>query len=115
MATTALPIEFHSDTGSFDDELQRKTRDRLRVLKGDHSDLVGASVSIEEIAKGKETYRYQFTIVAFMRPDRLVASKKAENVPAAMKQALAALERQVRERRAKLKEHWKRPDLANRL
>lgn len=113
MAATDLPIEFHSETDAYGDKLRRRTRDQLLTLRGDHSDLVGAAVTVEEIAKSEVAFRYEFTVVAYMRPDRLVASKKAGNVRQAMKEALAALERQVRERRAKLKEHWKRPDLAN--
>lgn len=114
MAATEFPIEFHAEPAGFNDQLREKTRARLRRLKGEHTDMVGASVTVEEIAKGETAFRYEFTVVAYMRPDRLVASKKGADVRQAMKQALHALERQVRERRAKLKEHWKRPDLADR-
>lgn len=110
MASEAFPIEFHSDTDSFTDDLHDKTLQRLRQLKGDHTDIVGAAVTVEDIAKGDEPFRFQFKVVAYMRPDRVVASEKADNVRSAMKGALSALERQVREKRSKLKESWKRPD-----
>lgn len=110
MASEEFPVEFHSDTDGFTDELQDKTLRRLRELKADHTDLVGAAVTVEDIAKGDEPFRFQFKVVAYMRPDRIVASEKADNVRTAMKGALSALERQVREKRRKLRESWKRPD-----
>ncbi len=111
MATPDFPIEIRSDTDSFTDKLRDKTLRRLADLKGNHTDMVSAAVTIEEVAKGEEAFRYEFKVVVHMRPDPLVASKEANTVEAAMKSALDALERQVRERRAKLKEHWKRPDI----
>lgn len=110
MASTAFPVEFHSDTDGFTSELREKTLHRLQELRADHTDLVGAAVTVEDIAKGDEPFRFQFKVVAYMRPDRVVASEKADNVRSAMKGALSALERQVREKRRKLKESWKRPD-----
>lgn len=111
MVTPDFPIEIRSDTESFTDKLREKTLRRLADLKGDHTDIVSAAVTIEEVAKGEAAFRYQFKVIAHMRPDPLVASKEGDTVEAAMKSALDALERQVRERRAKLKEHWKRPDM----
>lgn len=111
MASTEFPIEIHAETDGFTEELQRKTGDRLLRLKGDHTDMVSATISVEEIARGERPFRYQFKAILHMRPDRVVASEKADNVRSAMKGCLSALERQVRERRAKLKEHWKRPDI----
>ncbi len=111
MAAIEFPIELHADTEGFTEDLQRKTRQRLLDLKGDHTDMVSATVTVDEIAKRQRPFRYEFKVILHMRPDRIVASEKSDNVRSAMKGALSALERQVRERRAKLKEHWKRPDL----
>lgn len=111
MATPDFPVEIRSDTEGFTEKLRGKALGRLTDLKGDHTDIVSAAITIEEIAKGEEAFRYQFKVIAHMRPDPVIASKKADSVEAAMKSALDALERQVRERRDKLKEHWKRPDM----
>jgi ribosome-associated translation inhibitor RaiA len=110
MASKRFPIEFHSETDGFTSSLREKTSKRLRELGEDHSDIVGAAVTVNDIAKGDEPFRFQFKVVAYIRPNRLVASEKADNVRTAMKGAMSALERQVRERRRKLKESWKRPD-----
>lgn len=110
MVTPDFPVEIRSDSEGFSDKLREKTLRRLADLKGDHTDIVSAAVTIEEIAKGEEAFLYEFKVIAHMRPDPVIAAKKADTVETAMKAALDALERQVRERRAKLKEHWKRPD-----
>lgn len=115
MADLDIPVEIHSETERFTDKLERKALRQLQALKGDHTDIVGASIAVEEIAKAQAAFRYQATVVVHMRPDRVVASKKADGVRQAIQQALSALERQVRERRAKLREHWKRPDLVDGL
>lgn len=111
MATPDFPIEIRSHSEGFSEKMRTKTLRRLADLKGDHTDMVSAAVTIEEVAKGEEAFLYEFKVIAHMRPDPVVAVKKADTVEAAMKAALDALERQVRERRDKLKEHWKRPDM----
>jgi ribosome-associated translation inhibitor RaiA len=72
--------------------------------------MVGASVNVRQIAKGEDA-RFELKVITYSRPDRVVASEKSNNIRTAMKGALNALERQIREKRDKLKEHWKRPDL----
>lgn len=111
MVTPDFPVEIRSESDGFTDKLKEKTLRRLIDLKGDHTDIVSAAITIEDVAKGQEAFRYEFKVIAHMRPDPVIASKQSDSVEAAMKAALDALERQVRERRAKLKEHWKRPDL----
>jgi ribosome-associated translation inhibitor RaiA len=44
-----------------------------------------------------------------MRPDNVAAVEKGETIEAALNGALAAVERQVREYRNKLRERWKPP------
>lgn len=112
MTSSDFPIEIHSESAEFTQDLEEKTVERLRAIKGEHSDIVGASINIKEIAKGEDP-RVEFKAVAYARPDRIVASEKSHNIRTAMKGALDALERQVREKRKKLKEHWKRPDLTD--
>ncbi len=111
MATPDFPVEIRSESDGFTDKLREKALSRLTELKGDHTDIVSAAITIEDVAKGEEAFRYEFKVIVHMRPEPVFASKQSDSVEAAMKAALDALERQVRDRRAKLKEHWKRPDL----
>jgi ribosome-associated translation inhibitor RaiA len=110
MSNSDFSVEFHSETDEFSQDLQEKTLERLRQIKGDHKDMVGAAVNVKEIAKGEDP-QIEFKVVAYTRPDRVVASEKSFDLRSAMHGALDALERQIREKRAKLKETWKRPDL----
>jgi ribosome-associated translation inhibitor RaiA len=81
--------------------------DRLRTLKGDHRDMVGAAVNIREPAHGETAYLYEATVVIYIRPENIAATEKADNPTTALKGALTAVERQVREGRKKRKEKWK--------
>ena len=110
MDAPEFPIEINSESEAYTPDLQEKTFERLEQLKGDHTDMVGAAVTVNEIAKGEDA-RFEFKVVVYTRPDRVVASEKSNNIRTAMKGALDAMERQIREKREKLKEHWKRPDL----
>ena len=110
MAASEFPIEIHSESDAFTPALIEKTRQQLEEIKGDHTDIVGAAVNVREIAKDEDA-RFEFKVVAYTRPDQTVASEKSHNIRTAMNGALDALERQIRDNREKLKEHWKRPDL----
>jgi hypothetical protein len=49
-------------------------------------------------------------VVVYIRPENIAAVEKAESVEAALKGALAAIERQVREHRERLGATWQQPD-----
>jgi ribosome-associated translation inhibitor RaiA len=74
-----------------------------------HDDLIGAAVSIEEPARGENTYLYEATVVAYTRPNNIAGTEKAEQPIQALRGALDAVERQVREKREKLRQRWEQP------
>ena len=74
-----------------------------------HTDLIGASVVLEQPAQAESAYLYQARVVVYGRPDHIAAVEKDASLERALRGALDAVERQVRERRAKLAEHWKQP------
>lgn len=102
-------FEFYSEIEDLNPELELEADNRIRELTADHTDIVGASVAIEEVAPGTTPHRYEARVIAYMRPDDVVAVEKAEKAEAALMEALDALERQVRERREKLSQTWKQP------
>lgn len=105
-------FEFYAGVSHVDLELQDETERRLRELAADRNDIIGASVAVEEQARGEDLpHFYRARIVAFARPDNIVAVEKNETIERALREALGAVERQVRERREKLGEPWKRPDM----
>lgn len=83
---------------------------RLRELAADHNDLTGAAINVRQPAKQAETpFIYEVTVVVYARPEHMAATKKEADPMIALNDALSALERQVREKRDKLREHWKQP------
>lgn len=114
MTSLDFPIEFHSKSDQITDELEELASARLRDLRGDHTDMVSASVTLEPATQAETPHNIQARVVIHMRPDQVVASHDGDSNTAALKGALDAVERQVREQRSKLREHWKRPDLNDR-
>ncbi len=107
-----LPSEFYNETslsGSTEEALQAEAARRLSALAEGHDDIVDASVSIEELTGGETPYRYQARVVLYTRPNNIVGVEKHEDATGALKQALSAVERQTRDKRAKLREQWKQP------
>jgi ribosome-associated translation inhibitor RaiA len=104
-----LHIEFHSEEGLLEENHRDEVRRRLRKLAKGHTDITGAAVAVEVIAQGENPFLYRVRVVAYVRPDPLSAEEKSGTVRGALKGALTALERQVRERRDKLGRPWEKP------
>jgi hypothetical protein len=92
-----------------EDELIVEADERLRSLAEGNDDMVGASVALEELTGGETPHFYQARVVAYIRPDNIVGVEKADSPDAALKSALTAVERQVRQRRDKLGKRWQQP------
>jgi ribosome-associated translation inhibitor RaiA len=90
-------------------EMYTEAEGRLRALMEGHTDIVDASVAVEELTGDTTPHLYEVRVVVYIRPEDIVAVEKHETAQGALKGALDAIERQVRERRAKLREIWKRP------
>jgi ribosome-associated translation inhibitor RaiA len=99
--------EFYSEIPDPGDELRNEAETRLLELAEGHTDLSGASVKLEELTGEATPHRYEATVVVYKRPNNLAATEKAETPERALKGALSAAERQVRESRDKLRETWK--------
>lgn len=104
-------LELNSEGLSQDEEgfLYAEADSRLRALAEGHSDLIGAAVSLKNPASGKTTPFYEATVVAYVRPTNIAATEKKENPMMALKGALKGVERQIRQKRSRLKKRWERP------
>jgi hypothetical protein len=102
-------FEFYSEVPDTDDALRMEADRRLRALTEGHTDITGASVAIEELTGEATPNWYEVRVAVYMRPDNLASVEKAETVEGALKGALTAAERQVRQVRDKLRETWKQP------
>jgi len=98
-------IEFNSDvTGvAAEDEMFVEADNRLRALAEDHDDLTGAAVAVRQPSHGETPPLYEVTVVVYSKPANAAATEKADSPMGALKGALDAAERQVRETRARLR------------
>ncbi len=102
-------FEFHSTVPGAENGLKTEAENKLRNLAKGNQDLIGAAVAIEPMAIKTTPYVYRARVVVFIRPDNIAAEQKADTPQAALKGALAAVIRQVREQRKKLRTRWKQP------
>jgi ribosome-associated translation inhibitor RaiA len=105
-------FEFYSEASlpeALESKLRAEAESRLRRLTEGHTDITGASVAVDELTGDTTPHRYEVRVVAYMRPEHVAAVEKQETIEGALKGALSAVERQVRELRAKLRERWKQP------
>ena len=110
MSRLDFHIEFHSERTNLSDTLKNKAETRLRGLAADRNDLIGASIAVEELAQEETPHIYQARVVAYIRPENIVAVEKADVLDAALKKALEAVERQVRRRREKFQTQWEQTE-----
>lgn len=90
-------------------ELYTEAEERLRSLAANHSDMTGAAISIRRPTAGEAAFLHEVTVVVYGRPDHIAATEKEATPHQALRGALDAVERQIRERRKKLKQRWKQP------
>jgi ribosome-associated translation inhibitor RaiA len=109
MSQTDFSFEFQTEIEQPDENLRIEAERRLRELTEGHTDIIGASVAIEELTGAETPHRYQTRIVLYIRPSDIAAVEKAPDAITSLEQALDVVERQVREHREKLSERWKQP------
>ena len=102
--------EFYSKIEDPEDALRFEAEDRLRALAEGHDDMIGASVTLEAMAENAETpYSIRAKVVAYTRPQYIVGEEKQEEPERALRAALDAVARQVREKRDQLGKPWQQP------
>jgi ribosome-associated translation inhibitor RaiA len=111
MAALDFPIEFESEVPHFDEETKQMAENRLMKLAEGHKDMVGAAISVREPAREADPFLYEARVVVYARPEDIAATKQDDTLEGALKAALTAVERQIRQKREKLGEPWKRPDV----
>ncbi len=90
-------------------DLFTEAEERLQKLAAGHTDVVGAAINVRRPAHGETTPLHEATVVVYSRPDHVAATQKEADPQLALRKALAVVERQIRERRNKLKKRWEQP------
>lgn len=104
-------LEFNSDTelGTQEDILYDVIYNELKPLAEERHDIVGAAATLRRHGDGFSAHAYEATIVAYVRPSNIAATKKADSPEVAVEEALEALVRQIRQKRQKLGKPWEQP------
>lgn len=100
-----FPIEFRTDITNTDLDYYIMIEDRLIQLAKGHSDITGAAATLEQPAAGQKTpHIFEATVVVYTRPNNITATEKQDQPELALKGALDAVERQIRQQRNKLRD-----------
>lgn len=102
-------MEFYNEVQELgqrtEEQLRAEAEQRLRKLMEGHTDITGAAVALEQPANRESAYVFRARVVAYMRPENIAGVATEENPVQALKDALSAVERQVREKRDRLRKH----------
>jgi ribosome-associated translation inhibitor RaiA len=102
MGSSDFYIDYNIEVSDVSDGFERETEQRLRELISDHSDMVGAAVSLEKVADTQTYDVYRVRILLYKRPQDLVVTKQDADPMVALRDALHTIEDQVRTSREKL-------------
>lgn len=108
-----IPYEFlnrapeMSDTQ--DEQLRTMIEQAIAKLAKDHHDITGAAVALEPVAQNGAPFVFRGRVVLYMRPENIAGVAEHDTPEGALRGALHAVERQVREARDKLRERYKQP------
>ena len=107
--TEEFAFEFFNTTDVEDEELRQMAEDRLRALTKGHKDLTGAAVSLEPMSGDTTPHLFRARVVVYIRPENIAATEKSDSERGALKGALDAVEKQVRDKRERLGNRWSQP------
>ena len=107
-----IPYEFLNTTtaerGAQEEQLETLIEQLTKLSKG-HHDITGAAIALEVVAQNGDPFLYRGRVVVYMRPENIAGVAEHATPEGALRDALRAVERQVREQRDKLRERYKQP------
>ena len=102
MGSSDFYIDYNIEVADVGDAFKRETEQQLRDLAASHSDMIGAAVALEKTVDTESYDIYRVRIVVYKRPQDIAVSKQGADPMATLREALDALEEQVRASREKL-------------
>jgi ribosome-associated translation inhibitor RaiA len=112
MTELDFTIEFNS-SDLFSEQLEHdlflEADEQLRQLAGEQNDLRGAAINIRAATQVETNPLYEITVVVYARPTDIAVTVKERDPITGVKNALSAVERQVRKKRDKLGKPWQQP------
>jgi ribosome-associated translation inhibitor RaiA len=102
MGSSDFYVDYNIEVSDNGVEFKLETERRLRKLASDHSDLIGAAVSLEKTVDTSSYDVYRVRIVLYKRPQDVAISKEDSDPMVVLREVLAILEERVRKSREKL-------------
>lgn len=109
MGSSDFYVDYNIEVSEVGEEFRQETEQRLRELAASHSDVIGAAVALEKTVDTQTYDMYRVRIVLYKRPLDTVVTKQGEDPMVTLREALSALEEQVRESREKLSQRTADP------
>jgi len=98
-------FEFYNETDLPDAEFYEMAYDQITDTAEGHDDIVGASVSLEELSSEETPHAYQARVVLYVRPSHISSTEVMPSALDALQNALEDAIEQVRKKRNKLKNY----------
>jgi hypothetical protein len=95
-------VDFNIEVPNIGEEFAQEAEQHIRKLAADHSDIVGAAVSLENLVKDETSHLFQVRIVLYKRPEAVVVIQKDSEPMLTLRSTLEVLEKIVRASREKL-------------
>ncbi len=105
MTDFPFDIEFYNKTDLPDQEYYEMAYKEIKEISEGHNDIVGASISLDELSSGETPHAYQARVVLYVRPDNISSTEVMPSATAALQNALSAAVDQVRDKRDKLRNY----------
>ncbi len=102
MANSDFYVDYNIEVSDVSDGFKRETEQRLEELTAEHTDIVGAAVALEKTVDTQTYDLYRVRILLYKRPQDIVVTREEADPMVALREALHAIEEQVRESREKL-------------
>lgn len=99
MAATQFEFEFQSEVEGLPDVVKENAEAKLRKIGENYRDMTGASIAVRKEGGENGGKKYSVRIVAYIKPDNIAVNQDGEAPEQALREALATMERNVRERR----------------
>lgn len=113
MGKSDFYFDYDINVENWSEKVQNELETRLLDLASENTDLIGAAVAANYPAEATTPFLNEVRIIVYGRPDDTVGIETADTIEGAVKGAVDAVVRQVRKKRTKLRESWKRSAINN--
>lgn len=102
-------FKFHAKGVENEESLEKKSRQRLVKFAKRYNSVKSASVVVTKEAAAETPYLFKTKIIVHIAPKEVIAEKANHSPEVSLKEALEAVERQIRQVEEKKKRPWENP------